>query len=305
MTRYSATTLDLSNLSAPTVIADIDFEQILRSRKTDLVERFLSAGISYDVQSLAADPAVVLEEVDGYREVLVRGAINDAAKATMLAFALGSDLDHLAALYGVARRLVTAATDTAAAVYESDTELRRRVQLSPEALTTCGSEAAYVFHALEAASALIDAVPIVGTTASGQTQVRVVCLDRGETGIPSATTLEAARARLMRSDVKPMTVPVSVSGPSVIHYDVAGVLRIAAGPDPSLVASAATSAATALAAARRGLGVDVLRQAYEASARVSGVEVVVLTSPPADIVVSLDAVAICDGISFTTEVIDG
>lgn len=303
MTRYAATSLDLSDLPAPLVVENISFDAILAVRKATLVEEFRTRGVDYDVDMLETDSATIQQRVDGGREVLVRQKINDAAKATMLAFATGSDLDHLAALYGISRRLISPATASAAAVYESDAELRRRVQIAPEALTTCGSEASYVHHALEAAPALVDVVPLVGATASGEKQVRVVCLDRGPTGIPSPETLEACRARLTRTDVRPMTVPVSISGPAVVTYDVVMRLVIPAGPDPSLVRSAALTAVTALVAARRGLGVDVLRQAVEAAGRVSGVERVILDAPD-DIVVASDAVPICTSLTITPEGLD-
>ena len=304
MTRFTATALDLSNLPPPAVVKVVDFEAILAVRKADLMTRFDARGVTYDVTSLETDSAVIQQENDGYREVLVRGAINDAARSVMLAFATGSDLDHLAAAVGVSRRLIAPATDTTPAVYESNAELRRRTQLAPEAYTTCGSAASYIHHALEAAPALIDAVPVVSYTASGQVQVRVVCLDRSGDGVPSAKTLAAVRTRLQRSDVRPMTVPVSVSAPVVVPYAAAMRLQIPAGPDPALVRAAAVKNVQDMVAARRGLGVDILSQAFEAAARVSGVERV-LTSSPADRVLAVDEVANCTGISITTEVLDG
>lgn len=303
MPRFASSALDLSNLPAPAVIKTTDFEPILAERLTDLAARFAAAGVPYDVTGVETDSAVIEQETDGYREVLVRGAINDAARANMLAFASGSDLDHLAVAVGIARRLIRAATDTTPAVYESDAELRRRVQIAPEAFSTCGSEASYIHHALEAAPALIDALPIVSQTAGGA-QVRVVCLDRDGDGVPSAATLAAVRARLTRRDVRPMTVPVAVSGPVVVPYAVALLLRIPAGPDPSLVRAAAREAVQGMAAARRGLGIDILSQAFEAAARVSGVEQVIPTSP-LDRVLATDEVAICTGITVNSEALDG
>lgn len=305
MSRFSATTLDLSNLPAPQVIQQVSFARIFAERRAELVAQFDAAGIAYDVAMLETDSAVIGQRVDGNREMLCLAAINDAAKATMLAFAVGADLDHLAALYGIARRVIAAATSISVALLESDAELRRRVQIAPEAMTTCGSEASYIHHALDAAPALIDAMPIVGASASGQPQVRVVCLARDDDGVPTAATLAAVRARLTRADVRPMTVPVSVAGATPVAYAIVAKLLIQPGPDAGLVRAAAVSALTAVAAARRGLGVDVLRQVFEAAARVSGVERVVLISPAADVVVELDQVGICGGITVTTEVIGG
>nr|WP_255607994.1 baseplate J/gp47 family protein [Methylosinus sp. Sm6] len=211
----------------------------------------------------------------------------------MLAFATGADLEQLAALYGVTRRLIAAATADAAAVYETDGELRRRVQIAPEAFSTCGSAGSYIHHALEAAPELIDARPILSLSSSGQAGVRVVCLARDGDGVPSDAALAAVRARLNCTDVKPMTVPVAIAGAAPVAYSVAAVLQIHAGTTAAPIRVAATAAAQAMIAARRGLGVDVLRQAFEAALRVAGVERVVLTAPQADIDIADDQCAFC------------
>src|SRR5690606_10342748 len=118
MTRFSADTLDLSRFPAPLAIRGIDYEALLAARKTALVAAYQERGIAYDVERLESDRAIILEETDAYRELLAYAAINDAVRACMVAFAVGSDLDHLAAFYGISRRVITAATDTAAAVME-------------------------------------------------------------------------------------------------------------------------------------------------------------------------------------------
>lgn len=43
-------------------------------------------------------------EVCAYRELLLRQRINQAAKSNLLAFATGTDLDNLGALYDVERK---------------------------------------------------------------------------------------------------------------------------------------------------------------------------------------------------------
>jgi phage-related baseplate assembly protein len=304
VSRFLASSLDLSLLPAPQVVETIDYETIRAARLADLRAKFTAAGLAYNVGGLETDPVVVLEEADAYRELLMRARINDAAKATMLAFAVGADLEHLAALYGVTRRLIAAATPDTAAVYESDAELRRRAQIAPEAFSTCGSAGSYVHHALEAAPELVDARPIVSLSSSGQAGVRVVCLARGGDGVPSAGAIAAVRARLNRADVKPMTVPVAIAGAAPVAYSVAAALQIHAGAAPAPIRAAAIASAQAMIARRRGLGVDVLRQAFEAALRVAGVERVVLTAPPADIDIADDQCAHCIGLDVSVVSID-
>ncbi len=49
------------------------------------------------VLALESEPIVKNLQENTYREVLLRQRINEAAQAAMLAYAIGSDLDQLAA----------------------------------------------------------------------------------------------------------------------------------------------------------------------------------------------------------------
>ena len=89
---------DLASLPTPAVIESLSFETIFEELQTEFQSRYPDYSAL-----LASDPAVKLLEVAAYREVLLRNRINAAAKASLLAFATGSDLDHLAAFYGVER----------------------------------------------------------------------------------------------------------------------------------------------------------------------------------------------------------
>lgn len=143
MTRFVATSLDLSRLPAPAVIKTIDYEAIRSQRLISLQGRFTAAGIEYDVASLETDPAVILQEADAYREMLDLAAINDAAKAVMLPFAIGSDLDVIGSLFGCYRM-----------AEEDDARYRGRVALAPEAYATAGSAGAYIYHAMSVDTAV-------------------------------------------------------------------------------------------------------------------------------------------------------
>ncbi|PJN94872.1 baseplate assembly protein, partial [Amaricoccus sp. HAR-UPW-R2A-40] len=92
--------IDLSRLPPPDVVERLDFETILGAMKADLIAR---APDLAPALALESEPAVKILEVAAYRELLLRARINDAARAVMIATATGADLDHLAALFGVAR----------------------------------------------------------------------------------------------------------------------------------------------------------------------------------------------------------
>lgn len=91
-------TIDFAALPAPAVVEPLSFETILGEMLGDFQRRYPDY-----TALLASDPAMKLLEVAAYRELILRHRINEAAKGQLLAFATGSDLDHLAAFYGVAR----------------------------------------------------------------------------------------------------------------------------------------------------------------------------------------------------------
>ena len=120
-----STAIDLSQLPAPTVVETLDYESVLAALQADFTARYPAF-----TAALESEPVLKLLEVAAWRELIVRGRVNDAARACMLAYALGSDLDHLAALYGVQRLLLDAGDPTAVPpvppTYESDARLRAR-----------------------------------------------------------------------------------------------------------------------------------------------------------------------------------
>ena len=123
MTRFAV--FDLASLPYPGVVEALDVEAIVTSMRDDLVTRFPAIAGVIDLES---EPARKLIEVFAYRELLLRARINDAAQQRMLAFAAASNLDSIAAYYGVNRF-----------EGEDDGSLRRRTQLAPEAMPHGGT----------------------------------------------------------------------------------------------------------------------------------------------------------------------
>ena len=87
--RFPDGALDLSFLPRPASIETIAFEAILDARMADLVARFTAAGATYDVGPLETDPAKILQEVDAYREVIVRQRIDDAKLGCVMSNSFG------------------------------------------------------------------------------------------------------------------------------------------------------------------------------------------------------------------------
>jgi phage-related baseplate assembly protein len=118
--------IDLSQLPPPNVIEAVTYAQVLTAMKADL----LALIPTYDVEN-EADPAVKILEIAAYREYLLRERINNAARGLMLAYATGSDLDHLRSNLRLTRF-----------IGETDSEFRSRIQLAPDGYSVAGPEAA-------------------------------------------------------------------------------------------------------------------------------------------------------------------
>ena len=291
--RYSAVQLDLSRLPKPDAIKDLSYETILADRKTHLLGLFDAAGVPYNVESLETDSAIILQEEDSYRELLDLAAINDAVRAVMVAFAQGSDLDHLAAFYNITR------------LGELDERLRYRVLLAPEAWGL-GKLAGYLQATLTASADIIAAGVYVDRSDPYQPVIRIAPQSAtGADGVPSNETLDDIRIFLNREDVKGATDVVQVSAPKIIPYSIDVTIEHLPGPDPVLVRANALASLQKFSAARNRPGRDIPRSGIDAAATVDAVERVVIRQPPADIFVSAGGLSVCRGISVVTALTDG
>ncbi len=295
------TPIDLSLLPPPAVVEPLDYESILAARKARLLELAPSpqhAALSA-VLALESEPLTQFLQETAYRELVLRARVNDAARACMLAWATGTDLDHLAALYGVTRLTVTpanpAAVPPAPAVMETDADFRRRVQLAPEGLTVAGSRGAYLFHALTADADVKDAH--VSNPSPGV--VRVAVLARTGDGTASAPLLGTVAAALSADTVRPLCDSVDVVAATVIPYSIAATINVLPGPSPQAVLDAAQAAAEALADALHTCGRDVTRSAIFAALHQPGALRVDLVSPAADIEIDPDEAPYCSAITLT------
>jgi len=288
------TAVDLSRLPFPAVVEPLDFETIFAAMLSDLRARYPDFSAL-----LESDPAYKLLEVAAYRELILRARVNDAAKAITLAYAVGSDLDHLAANFNVQRLLITPANPTALppvpAVYESDTDLRRRVQLAFEGLSTAGPVGAYLFHTLGAHGDVLDAS--VDSPTPGVVVVAV--LSRVGDGTASPALQAAVDAALNAESVRPLTDMVQVQSAAIVPYAVAATLTLYPGPDAAVVLADAQARLAAYNAANHRLGRDITRAGVIAALCTAGVQNVALATPAADIVITPAQAPWCTGTSVT------
>lgn len=298
MTQYSGpaggtTAVDLSRLPFPAVIEELGFEAILAEAKADLI-------------ALAPDTAAVLEDesellvklmqVFAYRELNLRKRVNDAAKAMTLPYAIGADLDVVAAPF--ARRLVIRPADPltgAPAVMESDDSLRERAMMGPEGYSVAGPAGAYVSFARAASGQVLDASCI--TPSPGRVLVTVLSRDDG--GVPDQPLLDVVAAAVTDENVRPLTDHVTVQAAEILPFTIAAAIKTFAGPDSDVVLAEARRRLDDYLARSYRLGRDITRAALTAALCPDGVQDVELTQPAASIVVGPTQAALCQGVTLT------
>ncbi|MBF0195462.1 MAG: baseplate J/gp47 family protein [Magnetococcales bacterium] len=283
-------------MEPPNIVEPLDYEAIF----VQMREAFVELDPSYTAL-LDSDPVIKLLQVSAYRELILRQRINDAGKAVMLAHSTGVDLDNLAALFGISRLLVDAGDPDASPVvqptYEDDASLRKRTQLSLEAITTAGSSGSYVFHTLSASGLVKDVY--VSSPAPGQ--VNITVLSTLDDGVPTQSLLDVVTAALNHEDVRPLTDQVIISAASVIPYTVEAVLEVGSGPDAELVRQEAETAINAHVAASHILGKNITLSGVFAALHVAGVDRVTINQPVADIEPNSQQAAYCSMVEVTLD----
>jgi phage-related baseplate assembly protein len=243
MSRFSA--INLAQLPPPQLIDPLDFERVLAELKDFVRLKLTEEGSTLlDTLNLESDPIVKILEVVAYRETLLRGLVNDKAKAVLLAFAIGTDLDQIGALYAVARMVKGGVT-------EDDERFRRRIALAPEAFSVAGPAGAYEFHALTLSLGISDAHAFTPSAEAG----KVTLVLAGENGEDvSDANLSGVVTRFDRDNVVPLTDVVTVVRANRIMFNVTAVLTIPRGPDPNLLSRRPSRRSRTMPRRSTGLG---------------------------------------------------
>jgi phage-related baseplate assembly protein len=201
-----------------------------------------------------------------------RARVNDGAKALLLAYATGADLEQLAANVGL-QRLVIQAEDLIAvppvpAVMEEYDALRERIQLVYEGLTTAGPRNSYILHARNASGLVADAT--AESPAPAEVVVTVLSLE-GE-GTASAELLAQVDAYLSDDDRRPVADRLTVQSAEILPYRIDAVVYLTGtGPENEAILAECNARLEAWKNPRRRLGVEVARSAIDAQLHLSGV----------------------------------
>ncbi|MBK4725075.1 baseplate assembly protein [Pantoea agglomerans] len=290
-------TIDLSQLPAPNVVEALDFETLLQARKAALVALYPAdqqAAITRTLE-LESEPIVKLLQENTYRELILRQRINEAAKATMVAWATGGDLDQLGMNNGVTRLVLTPADSSTlpptAAVMEKDEDFRLRIAQAFEGLSVAGPAGAYEYHARSADGRIAD----VSATSPAPAEVLITVLSREGHGEASAALLSAVNIALNDENVRPVADRVSVQSANIVEYSVDATLFLYPGPEAEPIRAAAEARLAAFVTAQSRLGRDIRRSALFAALHVEGVQRVELAQPAQDVVLDKTQAGWCTG----------
>lgn len=281
--------IDLSALPDPSVIEVVSYQEIR--------DRILSGFPDL----LVSDPAYKMAEVCAYEAMLCRMRVNDAAKAVLVKYASGTDLDNLFLI----PRIVLDPGDPAAnppipPTLESDDDYRRRGLLRNETLTNAGTPNAYLAYTLDADPSVKDA--FVGRLAPGH--VLITVLSRDGQGDVDPAVLAAIGARVTADDVKPVNDMVTVQAATIETYEVVATLIFFPNQDEASITADAQAAVQEYVDASHRIGRTVARAKLFAALGQPGVSNVSITRPFADITVGDDAAAFCTSITINDGGID-
>jgi phage-related baseplate assembly protein len=248
------------------------------------------------------------------RELILRQRVNEALRATLLRYSAGSDLDNLAAFYGVVR-LAT----------EGDDALRLRTIERIMGSSTAGGAAWYRYQALTADNRVKDAA--VSSPSPGQVVIAILSkegyeavtatgpnLDQlgvaygivrntgeadasyrsrilafvqagGGFGLASDDLVDAVNDHIQADAVRVLTDTVTVQGANIVQVNVTAQVYLYP-QTPQAVFDNLEAGLRAAFEAQSGLGWDVTTSWLIAQLHPAGVQRVVLTAPAANVVCS-------------------
>jgi len=211
---------NLNDLPPANIITELDYEQLLNERKSKLLSLLPTAMKKQwrERLELESEPVLKLLQADAYRELELRAHINQAARACMIAYASGGDLDNLAANFGVKRLQISAVNNEVAppiaAVFEDDASLRQRTIQAFHGLSVAGPAKSYEFYAKNAHGGILD----VKVLSPSPAVVDIIVLAKNNEGVPSASILGAVEDVLNADDVRPIGDLVKVMPCEIVHY---------------------------------------------------------------------------------------
>ncbi|RQR25577.1 baseplate J/gp47 family protein [Burkholderia sp. Bp9142] len=290
------TPIDLSQLPAPDIVDELDYETILAEKKARLVALYPKEQQDEIAATLEleSEPMVKLLQEAAYDKMLLLALINEKARGILLAYAKRTTLEHIGALFDVDRLMISAGDPDKGIdpVYEDDDNLRERIQLAPRGFSVAGPTDAYVFHA-RAADGRVKAA----TAYSPSPCVMIVTvLSREGDGTASQELLDIVKKALEKK--RPQADEVIVQSAKIVRYAIGATLRFFDGPDRAVALAEAQKKTQQFAESMHRPGSEITKDGLYASMRVAGVQKVLLDTPAEGVPIAIDQAPYCTGIEL-------
>ena len=272
--------IDVSKLPTPEVVTQLSADEEHALMVADYEQRMADRGTPVTLK--VGDPMYDAFLTAAHRLTTARQEFQDISLNNMVAFATGANLQHLAALRPVEKE-------------EGETEerFRRRVQLAPEGFSTAGPLGAYIKHALDADSRVLDAWP----DSPNEGDVHLYLLSTEGSGTASSELQTLVQTYVGAETKRPLNDPLDVRSAQISEYSISVRVHLDGSLGEAEAIAAATAALQALVADSRKLGRGMERSAIYAAAHVAGVRKVEILAPGASIEVTSTGAAYCTGIS--------
>ncbi|GLT20534.1 bacteriophage protein [Vibrio zhanjiangensis] len=286
-------TVNFRNLPPPSVREELDIESIFERKKAKFKELYPEWNAE-----LESDPSMKHLELAAYDETIQRQRINDAALAPMLPWSKGSDLEGLAANFGLKREIIQEGDDSTnppiAPIMESDDSLAERCQLAWHGLSTAGAPKSYLYHARAASPQIKHVKP---HRMDGR-NVKVVLLSHEGNGQPSPDVISVVQDYFEREDVRPLCVTPWCVSAEIKEFEINAKLDIISGHvEDTVLSTARENTLVELQNAHRIGGKVTLAALYKAL-KVEGVDDVDLNGFEAIVCDSFTA-PLCTSLNIT------
>ena len=283
-------TVDFSQLPEPNLIQELDYESIFNERKEKFIALYPATEQNQwrTILNRESDPVVKVLQENAYLELLYRNKCNADARSLLLAYAEGSDLDHLALTeYGLIRLIVTPADNSVVppspAIYESDERLRERCLLSFDGMNTAGSANAYRYFALSA-DGRVDGIKVKSDEATPCFLDIVITQVDSENGEASEELIQIVQAALDPDTVRPVGDRPTVKSSIATNYQIEAVLYVGKNAEDALLLETANIRLDKYIKNAQKNGESIYLSAIYAALHVDGIERVEIISPTADLV---------------------
>ena len=283
-------TVDFSQLPEPNLIQELDYESIFNERKEKFIALYPATEQNQwrTILNRESDPVVKVLQENAYLELLYRNKCNADARSLLLAYAEGSDLDHLALTeYGLIRLIVTPADNSVVppspAIYESDERLRERCLLSFDGMNTAGSANAYRYFALSA-DGRVDGIKVKSDEETPCFLDIVITQVDSENGEASEELIQIVQTALDPDTVRPVGDRPTVKSSIATNYQIEASLYVGKNAEDALLLEAANIRLDKYIKNAQKNGESIYLSAIYAALHVDGIERVQIISPTADLV---------------------